>query len=92
MRNSENFLVKGAKLFDLPVDAIAGLPKIEICGNTQVTIENHKGILEYNETLLSLNLGSHILNISGCNLNITAMNDQGLRLSGTISSVSYESV
>ena len=92
MKNADNVFIKGAKLFDLPLDAVAGFPKVEVCGTESALIENHKGILEYSDNLLSLNLGNSILNIYGTNLVITAMNENGLRMQGSISSLQYDPV
>ena len=92
MRNADHIFIKGAKLFDLPLDAVAGFPKVEVCGTNSALIENHKGILEYNDTLLSLNLGDYILNVYGTDLVITAMNENGLRLQGSISGLQYDPV
>lgn len=92
MSDNSKLIARGAKLFDLPLDALAGLPKVEICGTEEAVIENHKGILEYGENLLTINLGKHVLYINGSNLNITAMNEQGLRVHGKIESIRYDSL
>ncbi|MBR5480052.1 MAG: sporulation protein [Clostridia bacterium] len=92
MRETENLLLRAAKLLELPADAVAGKSHIEIIGTRDAIIENHKGILEYGDTTLSLNLGTKILTLEGANLKISAMDERGLRLSGEITSVRFESV
>ena len=92
MRETESFLLRASKLLELPADAVAGKSHIEIIDTGDAIIENHKGILEYGDTSLSLNLGTKILTVEGQNLRISAMDERGLRLSGEIISVKFESI
>ena len=50
----EGLLEKTAELFDLPADALAGLPKVELVGDRELRIENHRGILAYGTEALEL--------------------------------------
>jgi len=92
MRDHENLLTKSAKFLDLPVDIFENSAHIELCGLTQALIENHKGFLEYSDTTLELNLGAHILTICGQRLNISAMDEKGLRLEGIIEKLEFQPV
>ena len=38
-------LEKTAEALDLPADALAGLPRLELVGDKELRMENHKGIL-----------------------------------------------
>ena len=40
-------LERTAEVFDLPADAVAGLPRLELVGDKELRVENHKGILAY---------------------------------------------
>ena len=40
-------LAGAAELFDLPADVVAGLPHVEVVGNREFYMENHRGILSY---------------------------------------------
>ena len=42
-------LERTAEALDLPGDVLAGLPHIELTGNRELRMENHKGILAYGE-------------------------------------------
>ena len=37
------------KELDLPIEVIDNLPKINIIGDNEITIENHKGILSFDK-------------------------------------------
>ena len=43
-----------AELFDLPVDVVAGLPRLELIGNRQLYLERHTGLLAYSDTLVAM--------------------------------------
>ena len=43
-RGLDKVAKKLVKIMDLPADAILDLPRITMVGNTEVSIENHKGI------------------------------------------------
>ena len=36
-----------AQVFDLPGDLVAGLPRMELVGDRELRMENHRGILAY---------------------------------------------
>ena len=39
-----SLLEKTAQLLDLPADAVAGVPRLELVGTGELRMENHKGI------------------------------------------------
>ena len=78
----KNFLDEAAELFDLPPDLVAGLPHIEVVGNTHFYMERHKGILSYNGE-------KTIVRVYGENLELMSMTGDQLRIRGTISRVEW---
>ena len=92
MREKEKILTKSAKFFDLPIDIFENSSHVELFGLNQALVENHKGILEYSDTTIELNLGAHILTIYGQRLNISAMDERGLRLDGVIEKLEFNPV
>ena len=46
-RKKESVLERTAQVFDLPGDLVAGLPRMELVGDRELRMENHKGILAY---------------------------------------------
>ena len=91
-REGRSFLERTADAFDIPADAVAGLPRIEITGNRELMIENHRGILEYDENLIRINGGRLMIVITGQNLVITAMNQSELAVAGEIAGIELETV
>lgn len=82
-------LTKAANVFDLPSEAVAGVPRVTITGTEKLHIENHKGLLGYGTEEITVNGGRVIIRISGEKLELTAMSDVELVISGRIKSVEY---
>ena len=76
---------KIAKNFDLPSE-IMGSYKITIINN-MIEIENFKGILEYDESLIRLKIGETIANLSGEKLEILEMTDEVIQIKGTLKKI-----
>ena len=61
-----------AELFDLPVDVVAGLPRLELIGNRQLYLERHTGLLAYSDTQIDANTGFGVLRIRGERLTLAS--------------------
>lgn len=64
-------------------------PRVEILGNTRVTVENHKGILEYDDTVLRVKAKGCEVRITGDGLTLAALTLGELIVTGVIVSVDY---
>ena len=62
--------------FDLPKDVTMNLPKITIIGNSEITIENHKGIILFERSIIKINTKDKIINIEGENFEILYIENQ----------------
>ena len=78
---------KTARLFDLPADVIAGVPKIEIVGDSEFRMENHKGILSCAEEEIHVSGGIYLVKVAGEGLEVRAMTGLELLVTGKIHSV-----
>ena len=79
-----------AQELDVPLDAMTLLPRIECIGDRELTVEGHRGILEYGETCIRLSGGSIVLNIQGQGLELTGMTPTRARVSGAIKKLCFE--
>ena len=78
-----------AELFDLPVDVVAGLPRLEMVGDRQLYLEHHTGILAYSETQIDANTAGGVLRVTGEGLTLLAMTGEALRIGGRIHGVAW---
>ena len=79
-----------AERFELPPEAVAGMPRITITGRSRVLVENHRGLLEYGEDTVEVVevAGGRIrVRIHGTELQLRAMDRNDLVITGRILSV-----
>ena len=78
---------KTSRLLDLPADGVAGVPKVELLGDRQLRMENHRGILAYGSDEIHISGGKLIVKVRGTNLELRAMNAVELLITGDITGV-----
>ena len=54
MNRARKLLVDAAGYLELPADILAGVPKMELTGFQEFSIESHKGLVEYKKSKLAL--------------------------------------
>lgn len=74
---------------ELPKELILDVAKVTLVGNNSVTVENHKGILEYNEDQIRINTCGGVLIIIGSKLNIKSILQEEITITGEIKNVGY---
>ena len=62
---------------------------IELFGNTQIIVDGCKGVIDYNEDFLKLDLGKIVLKVTGRNLVIDSYIYEQVDLKGEIVSVEF---
>lgn len=83
----EGILEKAALRLDLPVDAVAGLPRMELTGDREFRMENHNGILSYGREEIHIDGGRIVVQLRGRDLELKAMNGRELWITGYISQI-----
>ena len=83
-------LLELAELFDLPLDAVAHLPHIELLGDRELMLSRHRGILSYSAEEITVATESFRLVIGGTGLTLCAMTAEELRIAGRIAAVSIQ--
>lgn len=88
-KKEKNVLSEAAEIFDLPADVIAGLPHVEVIGDREFFMEQHKGILSYSSEEIAINGDKLIVRVHGTGLALVSMTGEALRIKGTISRVEW---
>lgn len=81
------FLERTAEVLDLPADALAGLPRVELVGDGELRVENHKGILAYGSDEIHISGGVYLIKVAGQGLELRAMTGLELLITGKISQI-----
>ena len=85
-----SLLERTAQLLDLPADAVAGVPRLELVGRGELRMENHKGILAYGDREIHISGGSYVVKVTGEGLELRAMTGVELYITGRIAGVQLE--
>ncbi|GCD09091.1 sporulation protein YqfC [Clostridium tagluense] len=79
-----------ANKLDLPRDILLDLPKITILADNEINIENHKGIVIFEEEEIKINSNVGPISIYGNSFKILFIGGNTITLSGNFKSVVYE--
>jgi len=79
-----------ASKLDLPRDILFELPKITILANNEINIENHKGVVIFEEEEIKINTNVGPISIYGKNFRILFIGGNTITLSGSFKSIVYE--
>lgn len=88
-KKSKQISKKIVSCFDIPGDVIFDIPRITVCDNTEIRIENYKTVLEYDETAIKFACKDKFINIIGQNLNITVITDDEISVKGILTSITF---
>ena len=86
----QKLLSRSAEAFDLPADIAANLPRIELLGTCECTIEPHKGLLEYSRQEIAAATVIGSVKICGEDLTIKLMNKSCMIVKGHISDIKLQ--
>lgn len=89
MRGVREYL---AESMDMPKDVIMDLPKLSVCGDKEIYIENHKGLLEYTDQIISVKMRDGIIRLCGHKLRIIALRSRDIVVNGEFERVEYEKI
>ena len=87
MKRAQKILEAASERLDVPGEIMAGLPKLELTGFAQLSIEHHKGILEYTSEAITVAVGIGKIRITGQKLSIHFMNHTYVMVTGELQNV-----
>ena len=79
-----DILTKTAQLLDLPMDVVAGLPNLELLGNRQLFLSQHRA---YSDTAIDVNCGALLVRVRGQGLQLLSMTADEMRIGGIIEGI-----
>ena len=75
---------------NLPKEIILDIPKVIIVGKGEITIENHKGILSFDNNVVRINSKLGPIKIEGNNFEILYIGSSTITVSGRFKTMFYE--
>lgn len=85
----DGLLLRASRMFDLPADALAGVPRVEIVGDGELRMAPHRGILAYGPEEIHVSGGSLVVLVRGSGLDLRAMTPEEVLITGTIRAVEF---
>ncbi|WP_333860102.1 sporulation protein YqfC [Clostridium sp.] len=79
-----------ADKLDLPRDIILNMPQIKITGKNEIVIENHRGIVLFDENQIKINSGVGLISIYGSKFEVLFMGGSTITIGGRFNSIVYE--
>ena len=89
VEGKDGLLARASRLFDLPADAVAGVPRVEEVGDGELRMGPHRGILAYGPEEIHISGGSLVVVVRGGGLELRAMTPEELLITGTIVTVEF---
>lgn len=81
---------KFVKNLDIPQSAILNVARIEITHNTEASIEGIKGVTEYEEGKIKLDIGKKTVSFYGDGLCVKSFDGSNMTIEGEILSIEFE--
>ena len=72
---------------ELPSDVMMDAPRITMVGNKYCSVENHRGIFRYSETVIEINSVLGIIRTEGKKLTISSIYPDDIEITGEIVSL-----
>ena len=80
---------KMAAAASIPKDVMLGVPIITMTGQTEVCIENYRGIIEYTDALIRIQSKAGQIKVSGKRMQIEYYTNDEMKITGRIKSIEY---
>ena len=90
MHSNYLFKTKVAELSEIPKDVALGITTVTITGDTEISVENLKGILEYNDSIIRVRTKSGKILIKGDKLLVDSYSNDEMMIKGKIDSVEFK--
>ena len=79
-----------ADALGMPKDVVMDLPKVSVCGDREIFVENHKGLVEYTDKEIRLKMKDGMIRVKGSGLRIIVMEYDRMVINGVFEGVFYD--
>lgn len=77
------------RVSELPKDVVMGMPVLNVVGQSELHLENYRGILEYTEELVRILIKGGQIKVTGRFLRVVYYTNDEMKISGHIKSIEY---
>ncbi len=79
-----------ADTFELPKEIVLNMPKMVVIGNVSMFVENHKGMVDYDENNVRINTGNGIIGIKGSGLEVIEVTSENMLVRGNFTEIDFD--
>ena len=90
MNKVRRFLSDTADKLDLPADILANIPKMEVTGFREFSIDAHQGLLEYETHCIRIDTDLGRIALNGKGLTIKLMNRSRITIRGDLYTIELQ--
>lgn len=88
-KNKVSIKEKMGEAFEIPKELVMDTGKLTIVGRKQLFMENHKGIVEYEDYRIKVNTREGIIQFEGNGMDIKEITSEDIMVTGDINSVQF---
>lgn len=78
-----------AEVLELPREVVFHVPRLVMVGNLHLTIENHRGVVEFGQDRLVVGLGEGQVTVEGEDLAIVRIGREEMAVAGRVSCLRF---
>ena len=87
---NKDLINKIGEIASVPKDVTQGFPYITILGNSEIYIENYRGILEYTKDIIRIQTKLGRIEITGKRLHIDYYSNDEMKIKGIINKLEFQ--
>ena len=85
-------VIHASERWNLPTEATAGVSRLELVGNTRLSLENHRGVGAFGPGRMELLTPDGVIEVRGERLTLLTMNRRELVVGGVVHSLALPTV
>lgn len=74
---------------DLPKEILLGHPNIHLCGNRELVIDNHRGILRLSKEQISIRTKYGVIDVKGKSMEVEYYENDSIKIRGYIFNIGF---
>lgn len=89
MKRQEKIKERIADIFDFPRDVVMDLPRLTAIGSRQIYVENHRGLIAYDEEEIRISVLNGEITVRGSKLRLRSVYTDDIYIEGNISDIAW---
>lgn len=79
-----------ADTYGMPKDVVLGMPILTVTGQSELNLENYRGIQEYTDTLIRIQTKTGQIKLRGNDLKVEYYTNDEMKVTGKLHTIEYQ--